>query len=232
MTQRSFLLLSSEDRRPLFDEVLGERPVRCVTTVLDAVRECISDPPLAVLMDLSSTLHSGVAETAPLYDLGIDLPVLRCSGGGQASGGGLAPWIAMCQAPFKRVPLAQAVEEILHADPSWKHPTNLRRFVRVNCNARVLFSVTGTQDWKRANVQSMSVSGLFLFSLEAPAVGTDVTLRILDCGEEEMRITSFTSWVHRWEEGPHLPGCGLDFDRSTVPDALGRFLANSFFTRR
>ena len=226
MSNRSFLLLSTEDRRPLFDEVLAGRPVRRVASVFDAVRECVTDPPLAVLMDLSSTLHSGVAETAPLYDLGIDLPVLRCTGGGEG------PWIAMCQAPFKRVPLAQALEEILQHDPSWKHPTNMRRYVRVSCSVRVQFALAGSQDWIRANTQSMSVSGLFLVCQESLPVGKDVSVRIMDCGEEEITLSGTVVWVHRWEEGPHLPGCGLDFDRSTVPDALGHFLANSFFKRR
>ena len=226
MNKRSLLLLSTEDRRPLFDEVLADRPVRCVTSVFDAVRACVTDPPLAVLMDLSSTLHSGVAETAPLYDLGIDLPILRCTGGGQV------PWIAMCQAPFKRMPLTQAMEEIFGSDPSWKHPVNMRRYVRVSCNARVLFSPRGAQEWKRSNAQSMSVSGLFLVSQECPPVGTDLSIRVMDCGEEEIQVSASVVWVHRWEEGPHLPGCGLDFDRSTVPEALGHFLANSFFKRR
>ena len=226
MTQRSFLLLSTEDRRPLFDEVLADRPVRRVTSVFEAVRECVTDPPLAVLMDLSSTLHSGVAETAPLYDLGIDLPVLRCTGGEQE------PLIALCQAPFKRVPLTQALEEILRSDPSWKHPTNIRRFVRVSCSVRALFSLPNSQNWVRANTQSMSVSGLFLICQETLPVGSDVLVRILDCGEEEILVSASVVWVHRWEEGPHLPGCGLDFDRSSVPDALGHFLANWFFKRR
>lgn len=226
MSQRSFLLLSTEDRRPLFDEVLAGRPVRCATSVFDAVRECVTDPPLALLMDLSSTLHSGVAETAPLYDLGIDLPILRCTGGGEGS------WIAMCQAPFKRLPLAQALEEILGADPSWKHPTNMRRFVRVSCSVRARFSVPGSGSWIRANTQSMSVSGLFLVCQESLPVGTDVSVRIMDCTEEELPVSASVIWIHRWEDGPHLPGCGLNFDRSTVPDSLGHFLANSFFKRR
>jgi hypothetical protein len=225
MTKRSLLLLSTEDRRPLFDEVLADRPVRCVTSVFDAVRACVTDPPLAVLMDLSSTLHSGVAETAPLYDLGIDLPILRCTGGGEG------PWIAMCQAPFKRVPLAQALDEIFLFDPSWKHPTNIRRFVRVSCAARARFSPRDGEEWTRANTQSMSVSGLFLVSQESPPVGTDLLVRVMDCGEQEIQVSASVVWVHRWEEGPHLPGCGLDFDRSTVPETLGKFLANSFFKR-
>jgi hypothetical protein len=226
MSKRSFLLLSTQDRQHLFDEVLVDRPVRRVHSVFEAVRECVTDPPLAVLMDLSSTLHSGVAETAPLYDLGIDLPVLRCTGGGEG------PWIAMCQAPFKRVPLVQALEEIFQRDPSWKHPTNMRRYVRVSCNVRVLFALPDSRNWIRANTQSMSVSGLFLICQETLPVGKDVSVRIMDCGESEIPLSATVIWVHRWDEGPHLPGCGLDFDRSTVPDSLGHFLANSFFKRR
>jgi hypothetical protein len=225
MGRRSFLLLSTADRRPLFDAVLEGIPVRSVATVLEAVRQCVSDPPLAVLMDLSSTLHSGVAETAPLYDLGIDLPILRCTGGGEA------PWIAMCQAPFRRLPLAQAVQEIAAGDLSWKHPVHLRRFVRVSRNARILFAAHGTEEWKRGNTQSMSVSGLFLMTQDAPPVGTDVDVRLLDCAEDEIRCTGTVVWVHRWEEGTHIPGCGLNFDQSTVPEELGNFLADSFFKR-
>lgn len=226
MAQRSFLVLSTAERRPLFDEVLEGRPVRTAFSVLEAVRMCVVDPPLAIFMDLSSTLHSGVAETAPLYDMGIDLPILRCTGGGEN------PWIAMCQAPFRRLPLSEAIEEISRGDIVWKHPTHLRRFVRVSQNARVLFAARNTQDWIRANTQSMSVSGLFVMTQQAPAVGSDVDVRILDCGEDEIRCAGTVVWIHRWEEGSHIPGCGVNFDRDTVPPELGHFLADSFFKLR
>jgi len=223
---RSFLLLASEDRRGLYGDVLEGRPVRTVATAFEAVRQCVSDPPLALLMDLATTLHAGVADTAPLYDLGIDLPILRCSGGEQGA------LIAMCQAPFKREPLAVALDEIAHGDPTWKHPSNLRRFVRVSLGTRILFSAAGTEEWKKGNAQSMSISGLFVLSQETPAVGADILLRILDCGDKEISVSASVAWVHLWEEGPHLPGCGLNFDRASVPDSLGHFLANSFFKRR
>ena len=226
MNKRSFLLLSTPERQGLFDEVLEGRAARIVHSVREVVRQCVCDPPLAVLIDLSSTLHSGVAETAPLYNLGIDLPILRCTGGGPQN-----PWIAMCQAPFKRLPLSQAVEEIGAGEISWKHPVNLRRYVRVAHNARILFS---SEDglWRKGNAQSMSVSGLFLLTQDAPAVGTDIRLRILDCGEGELSLKATTDWVHKWDEGPHLPGCGLNFDRATVDDALSSFLADVFLKQR
>lgn len=226
MARRAFLLLSNPERRALFERALEGHLVNHVGTVLDAVRHCVSDPPLAVLMDLASTLHTGVAETAPLYDLGIDLPILRCTGGSPS------PWIAMCQAPFKRVPLENALSEIASGDPTWKHPSNPRRFVRVNINARLMFRVKPSDPWIRANSQSMSVSGVFMQTLEPPEVGTDIDLKILDILQEEIQIKASVVWLHRWIEGPHQPGCGLNFDRSTVPDTLGHFLADSFFKKR
>lgn len=223
---RPFLLLASPERLPLFDEVLEGVECHRVSTVLDGVKQCVSDPPAAVLMDLASTLHAGVSETAPLYDLGIDLPILRCTGGGST------PWVAMCQAPFKRMPLEQAIAEIAAGEVSWKHPVNLRRFVRVNQNARIWFRRVGAEEWRRGNCQSMSVSGLFLLTLDPEPVGADIEMRILDASVEEAWIQGSVVWVHKWEEGSHIPGCGVNFDRSTVPDSFRDYLADSFFSRR
>lgn len=222
----TFLLLASAERQPLFDDVLEGVVCHRVTSVLDAVKQCVSDPPAAVLMDLASTLHAGVSETAPLYDLGIDLPILRCTGGGGA------PWVAMCQAPFKREPLSKALAEICAGDISWKHPVNMRKFVRINQNARVWFRRQGTEEWRRGNCQSMSVSGLFLLTLDPEPVGTEIELRILDTAIEEVAISGAVIWNHKWEDGPHIPGSGVNFDRSTVPESFRDYLANSFFSRR
>ncbi len=226
MPKGAFLLLASLERLPLFDEVLEGVSCHRVSSVLAAVKQCVSDPPLAVLMDLASTLHAGVSETAPLYDLGIDLPILRCTGGNGA------PWVAMCQAPFKRVPLSQALLEIAAGEVSWKHPVNMRRFVRINQNARVWFRKKGTGEWKRANCQSMSVSGLFLLTLDPEPVGSEIELRILDTTEDEVLIKGSIVWNHKWEEGSHIPGSGVNFDHGTVPESFRDYLANSFFSGR
>ena len=226
MGRPTFLLLASPERQPLFDEVLRDVACHRISTVLEAVKQCVSDPPSAVLMDLASTLHAGVSETAPLYDLGIDLPILRCTGGGEV------PWVAMCQAPFKRVPLEQALTEIASGDATWKHPVNMRRFLRVNQNARVWFRRKSVGEWRRGNCQSMSVSGLFLLTLDPEPVGTEVELRILDTTPEEVTVEGLVVWNHMWEDGSHIPGSGVNFDRSSVPESFRDYLANSFFSRR
>jgi hypothetical protein len=60
----------------------------------------------------------------------------------------------------------------------------------------------------------------------------DIDLKILDILQEDIQIKASVVWLHRWIEGPHQPGCGLNFDRSTVPHSLGHFLADSFFKKR
>lgn len=223
--KRSFLVVCTEERKALFEEALKEYDFRQVTSVMAAVRDCVSHPPLGVLLDLASTLHAGVAETAPLYDLGIDLPILRCTGTKPEA------LVAMCQAPFKRLPLGDAVAEIAAGDPSWKNPANPRRYVRVKRNIRVQFRVVGDADWTRGNAQSISVSGLFLMTLDTPSVGSDVEIRLLDAGDP-LELRGSIVWVHRWEDGTHLPGCGVNFDPDSVPSQMGTLLADWFFQKQ
>lgn len=223
--KRSFLVVCTDERKPLFEEALQGSDFRQVTSVMAAVRDCVSHPPMGVLLDLASTLHAGVAETAPLYDLGIDLPILRCTGTKADA------LVAMCQAPFKRLPLSEALTEIAAGDPSWRNPANPRRYVRVKRNIRVLFRSAGAEHWVRGNAQSISISGLFLMTLDAPAVGTDVEIRILDAGED-IELRGSIVWVHHWEDGSHLPGCGVNFDPESVPAQMGRLLADWFFQKQ
>lgn len=222
--KRSFLVVCTEERKALFEQALQGYDCRQVTSVMAAVRDCVAHPAMAVLLDLASTLHAGVAETAPLYDLGIDLPILRCTGT-QADA-----LVAMCQAPFKRVALLEALKEIASGDPTWKNPANPRRYVRVKRNIRVQFRITGADEWQRANAQSVSISGMFLMTIDPPPIGSDVQIRILDM-DTPLELNGAVVWVHHWEDGRHLPGCGLSFDPDTVPPELGGVLAEWFFQK-
>ncbi|HNY30202.1 MAG TPA: PilZ domain-containing protein [Fibrobacteria bacterium] len=222
--KRAFLVVCTDERKPLFEEALREFEFRQVTSVMGAVRDCVSHPAMAVLLDLASTLHAGVAETAPLYDLGIDLPILRCTGSQ------VDALVAMCQAPFKRMPLGDALGEIASGDPSWRNPASPRRFVRVRRNIRVQYRRSGTVEWLRANAQSISISGLFLLTLDPPPIGTDIDIRILDAGDH-MELSGSVVWVHHWEDGSHLPGCGVNFAIDLVPPHMGELLADWYFQK-
>ena len=196
--------------------------LRTVGTVQDAVRDCVADPGRAVMIDMTTTLHAGVSETAPLYELGIDLPILRCT---QSEN---LVWTAMCQAPFKRLPLLAALKEIAQKDPSWHHPKFLRRYVRVPLVSRVRFRLPGKSEWRRANCSNASISGLYLLTHDIEPIGTEVEVEIMDAGAPTGILKGMITWSHAWEDGPHLPGMGIDFDLGTVPQVYRRFLADAY----
>lgn len=227
-TRNHVYVVCSPDRADLYAPIAADSPLelRIVPSVSEAVRGCVCDPGRSVIIDMVTTLHAGVSETAPLYDLGIDLPILRCN---QSESGA---WTAMCQAPFKRVPLPLALQEIASLDSSWRHPKFTRRFVRVPLLARVKFRTFGSAEWSRGNCSNASISGVFLLTLETHSIGTELEVEILDSGEAVHRIQGMVTWFHAWEDGPHLPGMGVDFHLSSVNSAFRQFLAETYLRRR
>lgn len=220
-------LLTTPERAGLFHFLAEIEGVEIATfaSVSDLVHACVARPPQAAVVDLAGALHVGVTEMAPLFELGIDMPVLRCT---QADD---LEWIGMCQAPFKRVPLPQAVREIAAHDPSWRHPSHRRLFVRVPLQARLRFR-TGDGPWMRGNCTSASVSGLFLLTLEPCTAGSDLELEFLDLEPVPYRLRGTASWCHHWESGPHLPGMGVEFDPESVSGELRQQLADLHLHRR
>lgn len=216
------------ERAGLYEEVVGNSVLRLRVhhSVGEAVRSCVSDPGRAVLMDMATTLHAGVSETAPLYELGIDLPILRCT---QSESG---VWTAMCQAPFKRLPLQNALDEIAGRDPSWRHPKYIRRFVRVPLTSRVRYRILGQKTWLKGNCSNASISGLFLLAMDIVPIASELEVEIIDLAEPTQGLRAMVTWSHSWDQGPHLPGMGLDFDRKTVPTSFREALAELYVRRK
>lgn len=224
-TIRHVYLVCSPDRASLYKECVAGTglELRVVHSSMDAVHGVVEAPGQAVLLDMASTLHAGVSETARLYDLGVDMPILRCS---QGEDGG---WIAMCQAPFKRLPLSVALGEIARGDVSWRHPKFVRQFVRVRLQSRVRFRKLGEATWRRGNTLSASIADVFILSLEGEPVGTELELELLDVGDGLIRnVQGVVTRATTWDDGPRLPGMGVALDSATVPPEYRRFLADLY----
>lgn len=218
-------LVCSADRASLYEGCTAGTglELRIVHSSMDAVRGVVEAPGRAVLVDMASTLHAGVSETARLYDLGIDMPILRCSQGEDGV------WIAMCQAPFKRLPLSTALGEIAHGDASWRHPKFVRRFVRVRLQVRVRFRRSGEATWRRGNTLSASIADVFILSLEGEPVGTELELELLDVGDGQIRnVQGVVTRALSWDDGPRLPGMGVSLDSTTVPSEYRQYLADLY----
>lgn len=192
--------------------------VRLAPSSIDAFKDVVSDPGKALLVDMPSALHAGVSETGRLFDLGIDMPILRCT---QAEDGS---WTAMCQAPFKRMPLPQALREIAEGGGSWKHPKFVRRYVRVPLQTRARFRRSGETAWMEGNIVNASAGGVFLLSMQVLDVGTQLDLELLDVATG-ISMAGLVAWVHRWEDGPRLPGMGVQLESGSVTPLFRKALA-------
>jgi hypothetical protein len=197
---------------------------RLSTNPIQAFKDVVSDPGKALLVDMPSALHAGVSETGRLFDLGIDMPTLRCT---QAEDGS---WTAMCQAPFKRMSLPEALKEIAEGGGSWKHPKFVRRWVRVPLLTRARFRRSGDSEWMEGNVVNASAGGVFLLSMQVLGIGTRLDLELLDV-ETGTFMTGMVAWVHRWEDGPRLPGMGVKLERESVTPRFREALAEASTTR-
>lgn len=199
--------------------------LRVAPSAIDALHATVADPGRAILVDMASTLHAGVSESARLYDLGIDMPVLRCT---QSEAG---VWTAMCQAPFKRLALPSALREIAQGDASWAHPKFVRRTVRVGLQSRVRFRRRGGEGvWARGNTLNASVGGVFLLTQDVEASATPLEFEMVDVPGKPT-LSGSVVWATSWDEGARLPGMGVRLDPESVSAGYRKHLAD-LFTRR
>lgn len=215
-------LMCSPERETLYRELVSPvaLELRVSANPNDAYKAVVSDPGKAILVDMPTALHAGVSETGRLFDLGIAMPILRCS---HAEDGA---WTAMCQAPFKRLPLPLALREIADGSDSWKHPKFVRRYVRIPFRSRVRFRKIGDSPWLLGNVQNACAGGLFLLTMHVEEIGARLELELVDVGNG-VTMTGSVVWRHLWDEGPSFPGMGLQLDSGAIPPKFRLGLAES-----
>lgn len=220
-------LVCSADRVRLYEGLatILRLELRIAASAVEALHATVADPGRAILIDMASTLHAGVSESARLFDLGIAIPILRCT---QNEAGA---WTAMCQAPFKRLPLPVALREIAQGDASWTHPKFVRRYARAPLVSRVRFRVAGSQgEWHRGNTLNASAGGIFLLTQQVESIGSELELDLFDVPEVGA-LRGDIVWASSWDDAPRLPGMGIHLDPATVSQAYRKHIADQF-TRR
>lgn len=199
-----FVLLCVAEREAICRQVLArfDYQFELVEHPREVVRLCVEGDVAGVLLDTISSVRVGMHEMAAVYDMGINIPVLRVSGW-EAD----AP-IAMCNAPFRKGELGQCLREITAHDPSWRHPTYARSTLRVPMPTRILIQ-NELAEIKGYGVNA-SVTGIFAVAWEPPRLETIVALHFLDLPfsfKAKARVCRATPW----ETPGRIPGCGLAF---------------------
>jgi len=220
-----FVVLCVAEREAACTEVLSKLPFRfrLVVRPRDLMRSCLEGDVAAALVDSVSALRVGIHEMAAIYDMGINLPVLRVSGWESGEP------MAMCNAPFKKLPILEALTQIAQADPGWNHPIYRRKNLRVPMPSRVLIERNGTV--QQAYCSNASIKGVYLICWDAPGMDEMVKLTFLDL-PFPMSCNAVVRRQVPWHLPQGIPGCGLSYIDTQMPDQYRHWIVDIHFQRQ
>lgn len=217
----SFALLCGAALRTQYGNAVtaaGHR-VRVVHTIEALLEECVQEPPLGILLDMHAMTRLGAMATAPLFELDIDWPILRCT---------LSPDRGanfMSVDPMRFGVLNEALDEIAAGDASWRREGRARGALRLKVACRLLVRRQGDTAWLAANCLDLSVDGLFAVTYEPFVAGQRVDIELHDLAASPLPLTGQIVRVRRWDESTDLPGIGVRLERRSVTDDFKRLLA-------
>jgi hypothetical protein len=214
-----FLLLAVGERQLQYEQITKAMPYEIVIVdgMLPLLECCIQEPPQAVLIDAPSSARIGAALVNPLFEMHMRWPVMRCT---TRPDGGVN---VMSSSPDKQGTLAEALPAIIGGDPNWLPPWK-RRFVRVDVQCRTRLRVASEDRWRQGNCLNLSRNGAFVVTYEAHGVGEALDLEVWDIAETPAVAKGHVVRARKWDDGPRLPGIGLDFVPGTATRELSRLL--------
>lgn len=220
-SDRTVVLLCAPELRPRYDAILSTtghmaRAFDCVEMLL---AECVQRPPLAILLDMNAVTRLGAMATAPLFELDIDWPILRCTVLGDAGAN------YMCLDPLRFGALTEALSEIAACDPQWQRASRRRDAIRLDLACRVRLRRDGETAWAQANCLDISVSGMFAVTYRPYEIGETVDLELRDLGPTPYHLRGKVVRAKLWDADPNLPGIGVRFLPETVAAAFRAQLA-------
>lgn len=218
-SQPCFALLCKDDRRQQYQAILQGYTdrVHWAASLDQLLVECLKQPPLAILVDIPTQLALGSNNVAPIYDLKVKWPVIRCkiASDGEAS--------VMCLAPVRSGTLLEAVEGILGGDEGWAAAGHKRYHLRINMQCRVRMR-NQEGPWRHSHTLDLSTRGAFILNYEDLQLEHPLDLELHDLGESVLRIKATVRWVRRWQESQKLSGVGVSFepcdDLQKISDAI------------
>lgn len=219
-----FLVMCCRENREVYEVEFRHAglPAVFASTVEETLRYGFMLPPLAIVIDSYTATRVGSEKVTGLFNLGVCWPVMRATV--PASG----EVRVMCLEPAKSMSLVNAIEEIARCDEDWRHPRFFRKSLRIDIRTRARIRECEEAPWRNANLLSISVGGGYLVLSEGiPAKGTHIELQLLDLGEAPLHTEGKIAWRRTWDDGPDLPGIGVEFDADAVNSELRTALAET-----
>lgn len=220
-SSRYFLFLCMPDRQLSYQGAVATAPCPFVfaSNLEEFLLCCIERPPIAAFADIVTVTRLGPTNIAPIFELGVIWPVMRC----QSDGDGACR--VMCIDPSRSAAMEEAIAELADNDRSWENPRYRRRRLRLDVRCRVRLRVLDEERWRPGNSLNLSSASALVVTYDVPAAGDKVEIEIADLGAPPLRMTGQVVWARRWQDSPDLPAVAVAFEPSSVSAAFARSLA-------
>lgn len=211
-TKTPLILFFCENKRQsIYEPIIKclDHEVQFIEKLEELIIKCIETPPLVVMLDIHTCMLIGERSVAPLDNLRINLPILKCNINldGEA--------IVTCQAIDKQMFLKDAINSIVSGDPSWNVPESPRRHIRLSIEARIKITKTNGKILQ-GNIQDVSCSGLCIITYGHLEKGEEIQLEIMDVQKSPILIKGKVVWTRHWEDNPRFPGGGIEIEEENV----------------
>jgi hypothetical protein len=219
-----FLVMCCRENREVFEIEFRHAGMQAVfaSTVEETLRYGFMLPPLAIVIDSYTATRVGSEKVSGLFNLGVNWPVMR------ATVPATGDVRVMCLEPAKSLSLCKAIEEIARGSDDWRHPRFFRKSMRIDIRTRARIRTGERESWRNANLLSISVGGGYLVLSEGiPTKGAHVELELLDLVEHPLHTEGKIAWRRTWDDGPDLPGVGVEFAADAVNSELRTALAET-----
>jgi len=224
-SQRFIMLCLPKREATYIDSIAAsEQDVLFCATAEIALRECIMNPPLGLIVDMVTGMRLGSNNPTLLaiYNLEIRWPILRATAKRNED-----PTLISTESQ-RNIGFAEGLREIAAGSSNWEGGKSPRNFIRQEINCRVRVRHTGQEDWALGTALEMSAGGCFMVTYSPMELGADLDVEVRDVASEPLHLSAKVAWRRTWEDSVKLPGMALKFDRSTVPESLASGLAELF----
>lgn len=230
-----FYFFCEKDRKTFYQQLLktSHHEVIYFNSINVLIKEIISTPPSALLIDIPSGIKVGLEHMTFFNNMPVIWPIVRCN----ITTNGFA--FATCDSPARRDPLQSAMNAIARGDESWTNRSFNRKFLRLDMGCRIRIKKDDQNIWRRGNTLNISAGGFFAVTYDPPEKGSIVEIELKDLDNVPIICQGRTMWSRTWDESNKLPGVGIalldgavntDFIKALrQPKVIRQFIQDNMF---
>jgi len=217
-----FVLFCESGRQQRYLEVIDatSHAVALAGSVIDVTRECLTNPPDALIIDLVSGIHARETQLGTILAFDMAWPIVRA----KALRGEEITIISTD--PVQSGSFEKALDAIARGDPVWRRLGLVRRHVRLPIRCRARCREATSEQWVLGTTLDLHAQGCFVLTFDPFPPDTTLELELRDLHANELLIEARVAWTRRWEDSVSLPGMGLSFVPATVPASLLAYLSD------